>query len=135
MARSQQNPFQVTRLITSALAGGVAMLWVAAWVMTKGGASPLAPDGLEPTLALLVWAALTIPAFGASLYFRNRAAAAPEHAQTATIIAHALLEGPALMGGVLFLLHGIQLLPWLALPVYALGLVLTWPQADWFGER
>ena len=55
--------------------------------------------------------------------------------QTSTIVAHALLEGPALLGAVLFLLTGVTTLAWVALPVYGLGAALTWPQRDWFGAQ
>lgn len=121
------------------LAGGVFVFWLIAWVLTAGGANGLRPDIVAGSLALVVWAAVALPAFGGALFFRTRAAegaggAAGRRAQTHTIVAHALLEGPALLGGILFLLLGTTPVVWVALPVYVLGLALTWPRAEWFTD-
>lgn len=130
----RQDPFQITRLIVLVLAGGVFMFWLVAWVLTDGGAAGLQPDVLAGSLALVVWAAVALPAFGGALYFGRRAAIEGAQAQTFTIVAHALLEGPALLGGVFFLLLGTTPVVWVALPVYVLGLALTWPSPDWFTD-
>ncbi len=150
------------------LAGGVFVFWLIAWVLTGGGANGLRPDVLAGSLALVVWAAVALPALAGALYFRTRAAepllpgsaeegrgegreagraggsaedgaeeaggSASRSAQTHTIVAHALLEGPALLGGIFFLLLGTTPVVWVALPVYVLGLALTWPRAEWFTD-
>lgn len=125
MAPSQPTRFQITRLIVVALAGGVFMFWLVAWVMTDGGGTGLQPDVLPGSLALIVWAVMALPAFGGALFFARRAAAGGGRAQNLVIVAHALLEGPALLGGVFFLLLGTTPVVWVALPVYVLGLWLT----------
>ena len=38
------------------------------------------------------------------------------------------------MAGVAFLLFGAGLMAWVSLPVYALGVLLTWPQPEWFSH-
>lgn len=149
MPASTPDHFRITRVICTALASGVALFWVASWTVTGGGSQPLSGGGPPLNVLLLVWGAVAIPAFGAALHFRNRAAtpastrrALTEEndsgsgvaAQVATIIAHALLEGPALMAGVVFLLFGTGLMAWVSLPVYALGVLLTWPQREWFSH-
>lgn len=134
MTSSRPGPFQITRLIVLVLAGGVLMFWVAAWVLTNGGAAGFQPDVVPGSLALIVWAAVALPGFGGALYFGRRAASEAGQAQTFTIVAHALLEGPALLGGVFFLLLGTTPVVWVALPVYVLGLALTWPSPDWFSD-
>jgi hypothetical protein len=151
MAQRPETAFRALRVIVTALAGGVGAMWVAGWVVTDGGSRPLAAEAFSPVLALVVWAVCALPAFGGALVFRGRAAstaggrgrpatgAAPgpdfQRIQTSTIVAHALLEGPALLGAVLFLLTGATTLAWVALPVYGLGAALTWPQRDWFGAQ
>jgi hypothetical protein len=145
----RRSSFQATRVVAWALAAGVGLLWGVAWVLTDGGVLGISPDSVSTDAALVTWAALALPGFAGALYFRNRASArggrrAPspgrptrrdrQRAQTSAIIAHALLEGPALLGGVFFLLIGVSPVVQIALPVYFLGLILTWPQREWFGE-
>ena len=145
----RQSAFQVTRIVAAALAIAVGTLWGVAWVLTDGGALGIDPDSISESTALAVWAAVALPAFAVALYLRSRAASASEvrpplgnrpspaeqrRAQASAIVAHALLEGPALLGGVFFLLIGTSAVVPVALPVYVLGLMLTWPQREWFGE-
>ena len=139
--------FRVTRLIATSLVMGVTLFWIVAWVLTDGGSQRLSEAGPSANLLLLVWGTVAVPAFGMALHFRAAGASARRpgldeddtgssaRAQVATIVAHALLEGPALLGGVLFLLYGDRVLGWCALPVYGLGVQLTWPQREWFSHR
>ena len=157
MATSSQRAFWVTRLIAGGLVAGVGVFWAVAWVMTEGGTVGMTPDALPGLTPLLIWAVVVVPGFGGALHFRNRAAAGagrhpstpvggtrrqsapqatPGTAQAAqgnTIVAHAMLEGPALLGGVLFMLSAAAPLTWIVLPVYALGALLAWPRPEWFG--
>jgi hypothetical protein len=157
MATSSQRAFWVTRLIAGGLVAGVGVFWAVAWVMTDGGTVGMTPDALPGLTPLLVWAVVAVPGFGGALHFRNRAAAAaarhpstptkgtprelappvtpgtPQAAQGNTIVAHAMLEGPALLGGVLFILSAAATLTWVVLPLYALGALLAWPRREWFG--
>ena len=145
----RRSGFQVTRLVVFGLAVGVGVLWGVAWVLTDGGVLGISPGIIAGDAALLAWAAVALPGFAGALYFRSRAAAVRRpgtspsdsptttdrrQAQTSTIIAHALLEGPALLGGLFFLLIGASPVVRVALPVYLLGVMLTWPQREWFGE-
>lgn len=145
----RQSGFQATRLVAFGLAVGVGVLWGVAWVLTDGGVLGISPGIISGSTALLAWAAVALPGFASALFFRSRAAAVRRRvaarsgpltaqdrrqAQTSAIIAHALLEGPALLGGVFFLLIGGSPVVRVALPVYLLGVVLTWPQQEWFGE-
>jgi hypothetical protein len=145
----RRSGFQGTRLVVFGLAVGVGGLWGVAWVLTDGGVLGISPGIISGDAALLAWAAVGLPGFAAALYFRGRAAAVRQpgtsssdspttadhrYAQTCGIIAHALLQGPALLGGVFFLLLGASPVVRVALPVYLLGVMLTWPQREWFGE-
>lgn len=137
MTSSRPAPFHITVIIVAALAGGVFLLWGAAWFLTGWGEMGMSPDMLPHSLALVIWAAVALPAFGGALYFRSRAAGAGGRAsqvQTFTVIAHALLEGPALLGGIFLLLLGTGPVVWAAPPVYVLGLWLTWPRRAWFAD-
>ena len=153
MVTSGEGAFRVTRLIAAALGAGVGLFWAVAWVMTDGGKVGMTPDALPGLTPLLIWAVFALPAFGGALHFRHRAAAGarrrsgteatprditpggPQAAQGNTIVAHAMLEGPALLGGALFMLSAAAPLTWVVLPVYALGFLLAWPHAEWFGSR
>jgi hypothetical protein len=131
------------------------LFWVVGWILTRpeGG---LAPEVLSPDLALILWAAVAMGGFAASLAFRGRALEAtralrrsgtsgvsgpatdaPADArgiQTNLVIAWALLEAPALLSGVLLLLTGATQILLLAVPLYLVGVVLTFPRREWFGE-
>lgn len=144
----RRSGFQVTRLVAFGLVIGVGALWGVAWVLTDGGVLGISPGAISGGTALMAWAALALPGFMGALYFRSRAAAvrrrgspstSPSRAdrrepQTSAIIAHTLLDGPALLGGVFFLLIGASPIVRVALPVYVVGVMLTWPQREWFGE-
>ena len=54
--------------------------------------------------------------------------------QAQLIIAWALLEGPALLAGVLFMLLASQPLLSAAAVVYGIGVAMTFPRAEWFGD-
>ena len=122
-----------------------------AWFLTEGGRNGLQPEVLSPRGALWLWAVVAIGGFLAALVFRRRAvdaAAAPRspgqppsdavgstaQVQALLVIAWALLEGPALLAGVLFMLLAFRPLLSAASVVYGIGLAMTFPRAEWFGE-
>jgi hypothetical protein len=142
---------KVSRIIAGALAGGVLLFWIFTWVLTGGGQEGFEPGVLPPRLAFWLWAAVALGSFAAALVFRGRAvqAGGPSRApgedeggpapaarvQTNLVIAWALLEGPALMAGVFFLLiASLQILS-TAILVYGIGMALTFPRAEWFQTR
>lgn len=120
-------------------------------MLTQGGEQGLAPETLDAGLAFWLWAALALAGFAGALSLRGRALRIAEDAsreegggaegiaprasevQANLIIAWALLEGPALAAGVFFILLADTQLLWGALPVYLLGVILTFPRAEWFG--
>jgi len=136
----------VGRILASALAIGVLVFWVVGWVLTGGGAAGIAPEALPPSVALLVWAAVAVPSFGAALVFRGRALRVAErpagggddaaeraaYVQTNLVIAWSLLESAALLAGVFFLLLGTREILLAAVPVYLIGFAVTFPRADWY---
>lgn len=145
----QEPGFETARIIAAALAGGVVLFWIVTWVLTGGGQEGIAPEVLSPQLALWILLGALALGFAAALVFRGRAVALAEGSggvdprsasgsagpvQTNLIISWALLEAPALLSAVFFLLLAENLLLWVAVPVYALGVVLTFPRAEWFGE-
>lgn len=137
------------RVIAAALAGGVVMFWIIAWVvLTGGGRVGLSPEAVPSETALWIWAAAALAGLAGALIFRGRALAAggtasradrgplsPKEAgsvQTNLIIAWALLEGPALLSAVFFSLLAEPGILWPGIAVFALGMALTFPRAEWF---
>ena len=137
---------RIARMIGLALPMGVVTFWVIGWVMTDGGARGLAQGGPDAGVVFWAWAGLALAGFAAALVLRGRAAAIAEDAaragtpgarggevQATLIIAWALLEAQALLAGVLLLLYGLEQIVLYAAIVYAIGLVLTFPRAEWWG--
>lgn len=135
------------RVIASAMPIGVFLFWGMTLFLTNGGSRAFAPEALSPNVALLVWAVAAIAGFGAALSFRGRAIGLAGRAhreesgrdetgrvQGLLLIAWALLEGPALLAGVLFLLVAVKEILWLAAAVYAVGVALTFPRRPWLGS-
>jgi hypothetical protein len=125
-----------SRIIAAALPLGVAVFWAVAWVLTEGGSRGWSPDAMSGKLALAVWGAAAFACFTAALLFVRRAVEGPGPAEASSlVVAWALLEGPALLAGVLFLLLGDLRLLAAAGVVYVVGLVLTFPRAAWFEAK
>lgn len=140
--------FDVSRVIAGSLALGAAIFWIVGWLVTGGGREGLSPGVISSDVALwIVVGALAVGLAGA-LFFRGRALAPIEDAarshralgkeevgalSTNLMIAWTLIEAPALVSGMLFLLTGeLQILA-VAVPVWAAGIALTFPRAEWFG--
>lgn len=136
------------RIIAVALASGVAVFWIVGWVWTEGGRVGIAPETLALNVALWILAGALATGLLAALAVRGRVVAMVEEAlraeralsaqeigavQTNLIISWTLLEVPALLSGVLFLLLAETAILGLAVPVYALGVALTFPRSEWFG--
>lgn len=150
MADSLEGPrFTTARIIAASLAGGVALFWILGWVLTGGGTEGFTPEVLPQDIAFWISFGALVVGFAAALTFRNRAVSlvwgpgrnagasgTPDGGavQTNLIISWAMLEGPALLCGVLFLLVADHRILWIATPVHALGVVLTFPRAEWFGD-
>ena len=143
--------FATARLIALSMVMGVAMMWLVAWFVTQGDTGPRDSGvGISPRLGFLIWAALAVGTFGAMMMFRGRALAMVDEArraggaaevaarggpiQTLLIICFALIEAPALFAGVMLILTGSTTLLLYAAPIYLLGVALTFPRAEWFGE-
>src|SRR5688500_3018336 len=105
--REAEASFKTARMIAIALATGVVMFWLVAWLLTDGGRTPISPDAFDASLGFWVWAAALAGLFGA-LSFRRKALQSVDAVQPNLIIAWALLEGPALLAGVAFLLSGAR---------------------------
>lgn len=158
MTESQASPLLTARIIAFSLAIGVVIFWVVTWVVTEGGTEGIAAGALDPQLALWIWAAVAIPGFIGALVFRGKAVeaspaggpgrrspagaaresghgaadSATGRVQQYLIIAWALLEGPALLSGIFFMLvASIQLLV-AAVLLYLVGVLMTLPRAEWF---
>lgn len=144
------EPIRMARILATALAMGVLGFYLVAWFVTAGGTRPMAPDmlGGNHDLALWIWAAIALGGFAGALMFRGRALAPTERhgalgatqavtpaglVQTNLLVAWAMLEGPALFAGVIFLMLGSVRILWLAAIVYFIGFAITFPRAEWFG--
>ncbi len=137
---------RMARIIAASLPTGVALFWAVAWVVTKSGSVGVAPQALGADPALWLWSAVALAGFAGALLFRGRASEIAERAasrpwsaqsaaqvQTNLLVAWALLEAPALLSGVFFLLLATPRLLWGAVPVYLLGVAVTFPRPEWFG--
>ena len=126
---------------------GVVVLWGFAFVLSAGQGGFGSEEMLDPLVILAIVLVIALSSFGAALFFRARAlsavspasdAAGPAQDKAATqlltnlIIAWALLEGQALVAGVLFLMTGEASLLIISALVFALGFAFTFPKAEWF---
>ena len=140
---------QTARILAAALAAGPVLLWAVAWLLVRaqgGGLAASAP--LTTRAALSVWGVAAVLGFGGALLLRSRAerrvvearrsgdvdriAAACDRVQALLIVAWALLEGPAVLAGALYLMLGDSQLILAAFPVLAFGMLLTFPRPEWF---
>lgn len=141
-----QVALRTARMIAAAMPAGVVLFWAIGWFLTNGGETGLSPRAFSPGAALYIWAAAALAGVAGSLAFRGRALRAIEgdaarppspatlgQVQGSLVIAWALVEAPALLAGVFFLLVGTKPLLLGAAAVYLLGLVRTFPRAEWFG--
>jgi len=150
MQQGVEVAFRTARTIAGALVGGVVMFWVIGLVLTKGGTEGVAAGGIPVSTAIGVWAPVAIVGFVLALRFRGRALQVSESAtrngeaitseqagtvQSNLLIGWAALEAPALFSGALFLNTAAKEILWLAIPVYLVGMFLTFPRAEWFGAR
>ncbi|HEX7118411.1 MAG TPA: hypothetical protein VF212_06465 [Longimicrobiales bacterium] len=149
MQQSTQPHLRDARIVAGSLAAGVALFWIVGWLKTSGGEVGIAPDAVTAELAFWIWAGAAILGFAAALAFRGRALRIVERStgeesgppigelravQTNLVISWALLEGPALLSAVFYLLTASERILWAAVPVYAIGVAVTFPRAEWFGE-
>jgi|GEM_PF-1357859 len=144
-----QPGLATARILAIALPAGVTMFWIVGWVLTGGGSEGIAPDALSSEAALWILVGALVVGFAGALVFRGRAVGVSESpgrtdrelaveeadsVQKNLVICWALLEAPALLSVVLFLLLAENLLLWVAVPAYALGVLVTFPRGEWFGE-
>ncbi len=137
---------RVAWMIFLSLPMGVALLWLIALVM---GAEPTAtggPGGMDGDVAFWIWLVVALGGLAGAVFFRGRAVAVAEETarrgdpgsqagavQSWLIIGWALLEAGALLAGVFVYLGADARLLLYAAPIYAIGLVLTYPRAEWLG--
>lgn len=130
---------QTARIIATALMTGPVMLWTIAWVLTSGGARTIAGGEplLSPVLAFVAWAGIAAAAFASSLFVRRSALRKSSVGEkggimSLLIVSWALLEGSAILSGVLFLIVGLPSLVYFGAGTLFLGMFLTYPRRAWF---
>lgn len=149
MQQTVQQTLRSARAIAGSLAAGVVLFWIVAWMSTRGVQPESVPESSLLEHASWLWLVVAFLGFSGALFFRNRALRVVEDflrdgegptnemvvaVQRNLSIAWMLLEGPALLSGVLYLIAMIQVLS-IAAPLYFIGFVLTFPRAEWFGVR
>ncbi len=148
--QATQVSYRVARVIAAALPMGVLLFWAVSWFLTRGGRTAILPTAPFPAgTAFWIWGATAVAGFAAALFLRGRVMQATEQAtrmggrltsetigqnQVQLMIAWALLELPALIAGVFFLLLATRDLLWSAALFYLLGVALTFPRPEWYGE-
>jgi hypothetical protein len=132
------------RAIGVALAGGVTLFAVIAWLLHRRN-PPLAGGG--PAI-LYVWIAVATSLTAASMVWwrgnvvplihpprhgdwRRRAA----EIQTGLVVSWALVEAGALFGVVVYFLEGTGLAGALGVAMMWAALALTWPRREWLAEE
>lgn len=139
--RESGSRLQAARVMAMSLLGGVMAIWVVCWMMTASRGEGLAAGaGLSPRLAFWIWAAVAVSGLAGALAFKSRALRVSRRAdfgqvQTNLLVAWALVESPAVLGAVIFLLLADAQILITALPVYLLGFAATFPRAAWFRPR
>lgn len=158
MTDASKAGFTTAAVIASSLAAGVAVFWTVVWFLVDARGGPGDPGALTPALTLWIWGGLAVPGFVGALLLTRKARSVGEEARrrglgigsgaggddggtsgsgrvpTRLILAWALLEGPALLAGVFFLLNGSRTLLAAAAPVYVAGVALTFPRRSWFAS-
>ncbi|HSJ27933.1 MAG TPA: hypothetical protein VLB67_06955 [Acidimicrobiia bacterium] len=142
---------RTARIIAGSLAAGPVILWVVAWVVTGGGNRPVGGDPtLSPGLGFWIWAVVALVGYAAALVLRQKAldrverrhrsevGAGPDtgssDVHTYLLVAWALLEGPAILSGVLYLLIASNRLLLTAVPIHAIGVLMTFPRPEWYDD-
>lgn len=133
---SKAPPLTTSRIITATMALGVIAFWVVGYVTTRDP-TRFVENHFSEGSALGIWASVAIAGFFGAMYFRRRAidAGNPPVVQTNLLIAHAMLDGPALLSGVLLILTRTERVLYAAVPLYFIGLALIFPRAEWFGKQ
>lgn len=143
--------FASGRIVYFALLQGVVLIWAIAYFLTSGGAAPFGDGFPISTPSLIILYLLSaVGGLAAALHFRRKSRAIHESArstgaaapsgeavaqiQTNMIISWAILEGAAIVGAVLFLIAGPMEILYTAAVIYVIGLVLTAPRREWYGE-
>lgn len=145
----QTMDLRTARILAGSLASGPVILWVVAWVITGGGSRPV---GGEPTLpralGFWIWAVVALGGYAAAIVLRQKALDRVElrrraepgagretgagDAHTYLLVAWALLEGPAILSGVFYLLIASNPLILAAVPIHAIGVLMTFPRREWY---
>lgn len=147
-ARKDLGSLATTRLIAAALIGGVTVFAVVAWVMVQADGPMSASPAGGADVMLYAWAAASLAAVAAAVVLwrlkvspllesPRSTEAAPGRdmeLQTGLIMTWAILEGAALFGVVVYLLHGVLLPYAVGLLLVWLGIGLTFPRSGWFRE-
>ena len=138
------------RIIAGSFIAGVMSFWIIALVL--GSAEARRVEAARPLerLQFWIWLAAALTGLTGTLFFRGRAlhlvegrpprggppaTASLARIQLNLVIAWALVEFPALLAGVFVFLLGTGYLLWAAARVFAVGVALTFPRAEWFGVR
>lgn len=137
----------VTRVLAGSIALGAVVFWIVGWVMTGGGREGLVPGAVSTDAALWIVVGAFAAGIAGALVFRGRALGLIEQASrsdqplatdghkavsTSLMIAWTMIEVPALISGILFLLLAETLILGVAVPAWAVGVALTFPRAEWF---
>lgn len=137
---------RVLWMIFLAMPLGVALLWAVALTMGGDAGGGSGRGRWDGDAGFWMWMAVALGGFAAASYFRNRAVSTAEETaragqpgsrageiQSWLIIAWAMLEAGALLAGVIVFVGGDARLLWYAAAVYVVGLLLTYPRAEWLG--
>lgn len=136
-------------VVGALLAGPLAFFGLASFLIGHFGGGMLPADAeLTPGQAFWIWVAIAIGCFVPALMLRSRVVSRVEASrfvsdpveasealgeiQTYLVIAGALIEMPALLGGVFFLLYAASDFLWVGLAVLAVGAAVAFPRAEWF---
>lgn len=115
------------RLVLSGIIMSVLGLWIAGFLVAANSADGIGEIGFSQGTAIGLWAALAFPALAVALYFRGSPMPFP-------IVSWALLEAPALLTGIFFLVYGNPIFPLAGAAVFIPGILATFPRSEDFPD-
>lgn len=133
----RDQAYRISAIIAAAMIAGQIIFAAVSWYLHNMG-------GQEPTetipILVPIWGAMAFGGVMAAFFTRNRLASVDPHAevnvaavQTSVIVMWALLEGPGLLGIVLYFLNGNPNVLYAALGYVLASAIFFFPRREWFG--
>lgn len=145
---NQQASVTVARLIAFSILASTLVFWAIVWFISEGGAKTGTTATVSQNAVLGIWGVLALAGFAGALFMQRQAVSIGDEArsrgetpaskagiiQARLIVAWALLEGVAVLAGIALWLWGYRMPILVCIPVLFIGMALSFPRPEWFGE-